>query len=85
MRPFEMAGVAMHISPRGFLPITLSSGPAWITKVSPSSLRQKIFPSEAQGDAVKPLVSLSMRRFVYPTPGEAGAFSARVEMPPCLP
>ena len=26
-----MAGVAMHISPRLFLPSTLNSGPAWMT------------------------------------------------------
>ena len=36
-----MAGVAMHISPRLFLPINLYSAPARMTNVSPSSLRQK--------------------------------------------
>ena len=39
------AGVAMHISSSGSCPQHLNSGPAWITNVSPSSLRQKTLPS----------------------------------------
>ena len=42
--PFATAGVAMDISSSEFFPRTLNSGPAWITKVSPSSLRAKIRP-----------------------------------------
>src|SRR5438132_1472697 len=42
--PWAIAGVAMHISSRLFLPSTANFGPAWTTNVSPSSLRQKILP-----------------------------------------
>ena len=39
------AGVAIQSSPKLLVRSSLNSGPAWITKVSPSSLRQKSFPS----------------------------------------
>src|SRR6476646_3514207 len=39
-----MAGVAMHISSRGFFHSSLYSGPACTTNVSPSSLRRNSFP-----------------------------------------
>ena len=47
-----MAGVAMHISSRLFLPSNSNFGPALMTNVSPSSLKQKILPSYAHGEAV---------------------------------
>src|SRR5579871_1783526 len=58
------AGVAMHISSRLFLPSNSYFGPALITKVSPSSLKQKILPSHAQGEAVKAFSLGSIRSLV---------------------
>jgi len=43
--PSEMAGLAQHISPSEFFLTTSSSFPASKTNVSPSSFRQKTFPS----------------------------------------
>jgi len=55
--PRRAAGVAMHISSSLFLASTLNSGPAWMTKVSPSSLRQNILPLLASGEEVNALAS----------------------------
>ena len=52
--PRTMAGVASDISLSVFLPSSLNSGPAWTTKVSPSSLNRKILPLYAQGEAREP-------------------------------
>ncbi len=52
MLPFATAGVARVISSREFRPSTANSGPAWMTKVSPSSLSAKILPLYAHGEAV---------------------------------
>ena len=41
---FSVAGVANVISSRPFLPSTLNVGPAWMTWVSPSSLKQNTLP-----------------------------------------
>jgi hypothetical protein len=59
--PLATAGVANVISASEFFPSKANSGPAWMTKVSPSSLIAKIFPLYAHGDAVKPLESPEMR------------------------
>jgi len=56
-----MAGVASATSSSEFLPTTRNSGPACITYVTPSSLKQKIFPLYAQGEAVKAPATGSMR------------------------
>ena len=42
--PRAIAGVASVISSSEFCPRSRYSGPAWITKVTPSSLSAKILP-----------------------------------------
>ena len=59
--PLETAGVANDISSSEFFPSSLNSGPACTTNVSPSSLRRKIFPFYAHGDAVNPPASREIR------------------------
>jgi hypothetical protein len=44
-----------------FLPSSLNSAPACTTNVSPSSLKRKILPLYAHGDAVNPLASGEIR------------------------
>ena len=65
MLPRTTAGVAIDISFSEFLPSSLYSGPAWTTKVSPSSLNRKILPLYAHGDAVKPEASAESRLRPY--------------------
>ena len=56
------AGVAMHISCNVLRPKSLESGPARMTKVSPSSLRQNTLPPYAHGDAVNAVAPGSILR-----------------------
>ena len=49
---WAMAGVAIVNSSSGLVARISNSGPALMTKVSPSSLSAKILPSYAHGDAV---------------------------------
>ena len=60
-----MAGVDMHMSSSASVLVCriLNSLPVSMTKVTPSSLRQKILPPYAQGEAVKALPS-GMRCFL---------------------
>jgi len=59
--PLATAGVASVISSSAFRPRRRNDGPAWITKVSPSSLSAKIFPLYAHGEAVNVPESCAMR------------------------
>src|SRR6185503_9282670 len=63
--PRAIAGVASVISSSEFLPSSRYSGPAWITKVTPSSLSAKIRPLYAHGDEVNAPEAGSIRTFPY--------------------
>src|SRR6266850_1473161 len=60
--PLATAGLASVISPSGFLPSSLNSGPAWITNVSPSSLTAKILPLYDLADDERRRIGRGQRR-----------------------